>query len=74
MPLVLGNPDPIVQDIHIFWDTPTSLGGQRAGAPIINPMVALNEGTPTWQGLGSTWTPKVCKILAFMAVCMGSGL
>ena len=23
---------------------------------------------------GSTWTPKVCKIMAFMAVIMGLGL
>ena len=25
-------------------------------------------------GLGSTWTPKVCKIMTFMAVIMGLGL
>ena len=25
-------------------------------------------------GLGNTWAPKVCKILAFMAIIMGSGL
>ena len=26
------------------------------------------------EGLGSTWTPKVCKRMAFMAVIMGLGL
>ena len=26
------------------------------------------------DGLGLTWTPKLCKIMAFMAVIMGLGL
>ena len=25
------------------------------------------------RGLGCTWTPKLCKIMAFMAVLMGLG-
>ena len=25
------------------------------------------------EGLGSTWTPKVCRIMALMAVIMGLG-
>ena len=25
-------------------------------------------------GLGTTWTPKVCRIMAFMAILMGLGL
>ena len=26
------------------------------------------------QGLGFTWTPNVCKIMALMAIIMGLGL
>ena len=28
----------------------------------------------SFRGLGVTWTPKVCKIMAFMVVIMGLGL
>ena len=27
-----------------------------------------------WDPMISTWTPKVCKIMAFMAIIMGLGL
>ena len=31
-------------------------------------------GLPDGSQLRSTWTPKMCKIMAFMAVIMGLGL
>ena len=37
-------------------------------------MIQDRMGFPVDTGLGFTWTPKVCKIMAFMAILMGLGL
>ena len=44
--------------------------------PITTPYISLapEEHKCFKQGLGFTWTPKVCKIMAFMAIIMGLGL
>ena len=36
--------------------------------------ISVSPRLDAWDVMVITWTPKVCKIMAFMAVIMGLGL